>query len=55
MLRQSELKVEKNFQTQAFQKGMNLLRTKSRDNVGAMSATGQQLLTSQGKLTVFVG
>ena len=37
------------------QKGVSLLRTKSRDDMGTVNAVGQQLLTGQEGLTVFVG
>ena len=36
------------------QKGVSLLRTKSRDNVGTVGASGRQLLTDQGESTDFV-
>ena len=39
-LRQSKHELEKNFQTQRIQKGVSLLRTKSRDKVGTGSAVG---------------
>ena len=38
----------------ALQKGVSLLRTKSRDKVGTVSAVGWQLLTGQGESTVFM-
>ena len=38
----------------AFQKRESLLRTKSREKVGAVSVVGRQLLTDQGESTVFV-
>ena len=39
-LRQSKHELEKNFQTQRIQKGVSLLRTKSRDKVGTGSTVG---------------
>ena len=40
LLRQSELRLEKNFQTQSISEGVSLLRMKSRDNVGTASVAG---------------
>ena len=40
-LRQSEHGLEKNFQTQNISTGRGLLRTKSKDKVGIMSAAGR--------------
>ena len=39
----------------AFQKGVTLLRKKSRDKVGTVSEAGWQLLMDQGESTVYVG
>ena len=47
MLRQYEHGLEKNFQTRALEKGVSLLRTKSRERVGTANAAGCQLLTDQ--------
>ena len=47
MLRQYEHGLEKNFQTRALEKGMSLLRTKSRERAGTVNAAGCQLLTGQ--------
>ena len=48
-------RVGKEFPDRVFQKGVSLLRTKSRDKVSTWGAAGQQLLTGQGEWTVSVG
>ena len=39
----------------SFQKAVNLLRAKSRDNVGTVSTGGWHLQTGQGELMLFMG
>ena len=45
----------KNFLTRAFQKGVSLLRAKSRDTEDTANTVGQHLLTDQGEPTLFGG
>ena len=47
MLRQYEHGLEKNFQTRALEKGVSLLRTKSRGRAGTVNAASCQLLTDR--------
>ena len=55
MSRQSEWGLEKNFQTRNMAERSEVLRTKSRDNMGTGSTANRRLLTGQGEPTLFVG